>query len=139
MFDGLYQNYQKPLTRKGLLSNEGHSLEEVYKLDQFDDETFGDSYLQELNKLLRIEDVTYLIERLFALFAILKKFQDKYPGAGVPTLDHFYSELSPLLLQRFWEIGQEELSEEATKDLFRDSIFIALEEEIYNWQEKTNI
>lgn len=137
MFEGLYGNLQKKAQKRGIFNDEEVSLEFFLKSgDDEDQETLIKSYVHELKELLYLDSVIDLIEGINAIQATLNKIQDKYIGLEVPSFFDFYNELSPLLLQKFWERGKNPDPNEPLDMIFLESIHIALEEEIYIWQEK---
>lgn len=95
-----------------------------------------EAFIEDLKELLNSQSAVKVIEGLHSLEANLNKIEEQFLGIEVPKLADFYQELSPLLLQKYWEQRKNALSEEDTDHLFLESIFIAIEEEIYIWQEK---
>ncbi len=95
-------------------------------------------YIEDLRGLLSFNSGVEVIQGIHALEANLNKLHDRYPGLELPNLNDFYQELASLLLQKYWEQRTNPLSEESTDHLFLESLFIAIEEEIYIWQEKIN-
>lgn len=96
------------------------------------------SFIVELKQLLQSKNAIEVIEGIHSLEAQLNKLEERFGGLEVPNLADFYQDLSPLLLQKYWEQRISNLSEEGADRLFMDSIFIAIEEELYIWQEKIN-
>jgi len=137
MFEGLYGNIQrKPVTRE--LKVQLVPLESYLNdsKDHFENNKVIESYVNELKKLLEYDSVLELIEGIHHLQAVTNKLQEKFLGFELPHFTDFYHELSPLLLQKYWERGKNEASQEPLEMIFLESIHIALEEEIYIWQEK---
>lgn len=93
-------------------------------------------FLADLKELLEFSSAVEVIQGIHGIEALLNKLQDKYPGLELPNLIDFYQDLSPLLLQKYWEQRTNTFNEESTDHLFLESLFIAIEEEIYIWQEK---
>lgn len=137
MFEGTYNNFLKrPHKRADILKSE-NSFESLYRSSEVpEEEDIIKVFLDSLKRLLTLSSAVELIEGIHALEANISKLEDKYPGIEAPKLNDFYQELSPLILQKYWEKRKNPLSDESTNQLFLESIHIAIEEEIYLWQEK---
>lgn len=138
MFEDLYGNIPKKPTRRNLSMKNDSSLEEILNLDksEVDQELLIRSFINEVKKLLKLNSALELIEGVHRIQSTLNHLQDKYIGFDLPNFHEFYFELSPLLLQKYWERGNNPDLEEPVDMIFLESIHIALEEEIYIWQEK---
>lgn len=98
-------------------------------------------YCNDLNSLLKIEDLSQLIVRIFS-------FEDKCselveilsPDNNEPIfeLNHFYRNLSPMILRVIMERDQDNDFSKINKDIL-ESIRISIEEEIYFWEERLNL
>lgn len=137
MFEGTYSNIRgRPKTRRSLLK-EKRGIESL-----LGDEGTPDSreiithYIEDLKELLELDSAVDIIQGIHKIEALLNKLEERFPGMELPNLSDFYLELSPLLLQKYWELRTNPLTEESTDHLFTKSLFIAIEEEIYIWQEK---
>lgn len=137
MYEGTYSNLpHKPKRRVGLLKEEKGLAKLLEHQNTPEEEDVIQAFVSDLKNLLHLETGVEVIEGIHSLEANLNKVEEQFMGLDVPKLADFYQDLSPLLLQKYWEQRKNKLSEEGADELFRESIFIALEEEIYIWQEK---
>ena len=137
MYEETYNNLShKPKRRVQLLKEDGGLNNIINQAGAPEQKEIYKAFLTDLKSLLELDNAVKLIEGIHAIEADLNKIEDLYPGLEVPSFSDFYQDLSPLLLQKYWEQRKSKMSEEGTDQLFMDSIFIAIEEEIYIWQEK---
>lgn len=138
MFENLYGNISNKAPKRNLNQSQEKSLEKALSLDrsEVDQDFIIKAYINEVKKLLSFNSALELIEGIHGIQSILVKIQDKYIGFELPNFHEFYFELSPLLLQKYWERGKNPDLDEPVDMIFLESIHIALEEEIYIWQEK---
>lgn len=137
MFEDTYNRVvKKPITRQGLLSKDSETLKSL-----LDDGVRCTSkkaiaaFIEDLRILLKENSVVKLIEKIHELENNIKKVSEAY-NIDFLSLDDFYKDLSPLLLQKYWENSKNPVLKEDSEDLFLSTIHIAIEEEIYIWQEK---
>lgn len=136
MFEGMYSHIQKKPTRRAHILQDEDSLEHLVEMESFDEALLIKSFISELKRLLKIENAFLLVEELFKLERKLNKLKEKYEDFIPVQLEDMYRDLSPILLQKYWERRENPSSEETIERLFLESIHIVLEEEIYIWQEK---
>ena len=105
---------------------------------QYDHQEIGEAFIRNLKELLEEDQTLLLIEKISLLDGVLKKLKEMYEEEELPNLADFYRDLSPVLMQKYWELNLNPPSKEAFDSLFLHSLHIALEEEIYIWQEKIN-
>lgn len=139
MFEGTYSNiHAKPKTRRSLLKTK-KGMDALLNEEQApENNDIISHFIEDLKELLNFDSAADVIQGIHGIEASLNKLHDRFPGNEVPHLSDFYQELSPLLLQKYWELRSNPLTEESTDHLFLESLFIAIEEEIYIWQEKIN-
>ncbi len=136
MFEGMYSHIQRKPIRRSHILDEKLSLDDFLSYDKLNESLLIKSFMGELKSLLEINDAFFLIEALFELERKLAKLQEKFEETLPIQLTNFFEDLSPILLQKFWERRENPVSEETIDRLFLESIHIVLEEEIYIWQEK---
>ncbi|GEM_PF-2574389 len=139
MFEGTYNNFsRRPQKRADILKHENSFENLIRSSSAPEEEDIHRVFTESLKKLLNLTSAVELIEGLHALEADLGRLEEKYPGVDTPKLNDFYQELSPIVLQKYWERRKNPISEESIDDLFLESIHIAIEEEMFIWQEKIN-
>ncbi len=146
MFEGLYSNithkYPQKLKKQGLYPEleKGELTLDVFLEEGrvYDFQELGEAFIRNLKELLEEDQTLLLIEKISLLDGVLKKLKEFYTEEEVPSLTDFYQDLSPVLMQKYWELNLNPPSKEAFDSLFLHSLHIALEEEIYIWQEKIN-
>ncbi len=143
MFEGLYSNISqkyphKYVKRKNLLDSEMSLADYLIEDNEYNNKDVVAAFIRNLKELLEEDQALELIEKISLLDGTLKKLQEQYSEEEVPNLQDFYKDLSPVLMQKYWEINQNSPDKEAFDHLFLHSLHIALEEEIYIWQEKIN-
>lgn len=139
MFEGLYSNISKKYPKRIPLNQDEKVLSDFLDINREIEFTeLVESYTKELKLLLEETETVTLIERITLLEGVLAKLRECDLSIDIPELSHFYQDLSPILLQKYWELDKSESSKETYNELFLHSIHIALEEEIYIWQEKIN-
>jgi hypothetical protein len=139
MFEGTYNNFsRRPQKRADILKLENSFENLIRSSSAPEEEDILRVFTESLKKLLDLKSAVELIEGLHALEANIGRLEEKYPGVDTPKLNDFYQELSPIVLQKYWERRKNPISEESIDDLFLESIHIAIEEEMFIWQEKIN-
>lgn len=139
MFEGTYSNiHAKPKTRRSLLQTKKGIDALLGEDGDIEARDVILHFIEDLKELLECKTAVDIIQGIHGIEASLNKLQDRFPGIELPQLNDFYQELSPLLLQKYWEQRTNPLTEETVDHLFLESLFIAIEEEIYIWQEKIN-
>jgi hypothetical protein len=137
MYESTYNNLPlKPKRRIELLKEDRGLSYIVNHNREPEQQDIVRAFIKDLKSLLSLENAVDLIEGIHAIEADLNKIEEQFLGLDVPNFADFYQDLSPLLLQKYWEQRKSKMSEEGTDQLFMDSIFIAIEEEIHIWQEK---
>lgn len=123
-------HFENPITIKEI-------LEENYDLKKISREEFIMAYCQELKEILGMRDLSLMIQSILALESDLMFIHEAIKDIkNLPRLRNFFIQLSPLLMQSFLEIKNNEDDEEAFHEGWIEAFRIALEEEIYIWQEK---
>lgn len=139
MFEGTYSNiHTKPKTRRSLLKEKKGIDVLLNEGSEFESRDVIQHFIEDLKELLQFTSAVDVIQGIHRIEASLNKLQDRFPGIDLPQWNDFYQELSPLLLQKYWEQRINPLTDESVDHLFLESLFIAIEEEIYIWQEKIN-
>jgi len=140
MLEGLYGNLLKKPIIRPFEKGELPPIETFLSYDELDvdQKVVIKSYVRELKNLLNLNSAIELIEGVNHIQAMTNKLQEKFPAMDLPSFYEFYQELSPLLLQKYWERASNSETSESLESVFLESIHIALEEEIYIWQEKIN-
>jgi len=138
MTESLYNDIPKSYKKNIFHLEKSYSLAELVNLEikDFTEADITKCYIDELKRLLEIESVTDLIEGINQIQVNLTKVQIENKEINYPTFENFFSQLAPLLLQKFWERSKNIENDEDLEMIFFESIFIALEEEVYIWQEK---
>lgn len=138
MFEGMYGHIQKKPMRRTQFLDEELTLDAYLNSDLNDvqEKVLVKAVIKEFKKLLEIPSSHKLIEELFNLESKMTKIFGRLPEEDLIDLGEFYRELAPILLQKYWERAKNPLKEETIDRLFLESIHIAIEEEIYIWQEK---
>jgi len=137
MFEDTYNRViKRPITRQGLLPKGPEGLETLLESGvTCTSESVINSFIEDLRILLEENSVVKLIERIHELENNIKRVSEIHDIAFL-NLDGFYRDLSPILLQKYWENSKNPIIKESSEDLFLSTIHIAIEEEIYIWQEK---
>lgn len=143
MFEGLYSNISqkyphKFIKRKNLIDGELTLTDFLIEGEEYNRKEVVTAFLRSLKELLEENHSLALIEKISLLDGTLKKLQELHQEEDVPNLRDFYQDLSPILMQKYWEMNENAPNKEAFDQLFLHSLHIALEEEIYIWQEKIN-
>jgi hypothetical protein len=94
------------------------------------------SYCYEIKEILKNEEVKDSLEKFFKLEDTIESFQEDLEfKENVPSLLDFHRSFSSTALRIFWEcVAGDEIDLLAHR--FLDAFRIALEEELYIWQEK---
>jgi hypothetical protein len=91
------------------------------------------SYCHELKEILKINNSKLCLEKFFKLEDTLLKLEEL--NENLPTLLDFHKSFSSTVLRIFWEcIASEDMQSLSSR--FLEAFRIAIEEELYIWQEK---
>ncbi|MAF78528.1 MAG: hypothetical protein CME60_10215 [Halobacteriovoraceae bacterium] len=137
MFEGLYSNISQKYPKRRDLYDRKVLLEDFLRDEkEFNLKEVIKTFIENLKELLEEDESLLLIEKISLLDGTLKKLKEQYSDEDLPNLEDFYRDLSPVLMQKYWELNLNPPNKEAFEHLFLHSLHIALEEEIYIWQEK---
>ncbi|MBC98780.1 MAG: hypothetical protein CME63_13620 [Halobacteriovoraceae bacterium] len=137
MFEGLYSNISQKYPKRRDLYDRKVLLEDFLRDEkEFNLKEVIKTFIENLKELLEEDESLLLIEKISLLDGTLKKLKEQYSDEDLPNLEDFYRDLSPVLMQKYWELNLNPHNKEAFEHLFLHSLHIALEEEIYIWQEK---
>jgi len=141
MFEGLYSNISqkyphKFVKRKNIVDGESTLVDFLVVEKEYNQIQIFSAFIQNLKELLIEDNALSLIEKISLLDGTLKKIQEIFQDEEIPHLSDFYQDLSPVLMQKYWEINQSTSDKETLDLFFLHSLHISLEEEIYIWQEK---
>ncbi len=107
------------------------------KWDLISSEDIIQGFCNDLKKLLKLEDGASFLQRLFEieynLNLVKDKFNESNEEAELPTLEEFYSQLSPILLRALWESYENNLEDSLKVKSIFEALRINLEEELYYW------
>ena len=133
----LYSNlnlFSKKLKGHLLADNDELSLKSLYEKKDINVEDIEYAYINDLQRILEMSEIENIIVNMFELESNLENLVQKFSEENIlPTLTNFYADLSPLLLQIILERGE---AEESVMKGWLEAIRIAIEKEIYIWQEK---
>jgi len=144
MFEGLYSNIaqkypNKFVKKKNVLDDDDVSVADfLVSREEYNRKDISTAFISDLKNLLVEDNALQLIEKISLLDGTLKKLQELYQDEDIPNLCDFYQDLSPVLMQKYWEINQSSIDKGSLDHFFLHSLHIALEEEIYIWQGKIN-
>lgn len=143
MFDGLYSNISqkyphKFVKRKNIIDDDFTLTDFLVVGEEYNKKEISAAFVRHLKSLLSENNALNLIEKITLLDGTLKKLQETFQDEDIPHLRDFYQDLSPVLMQKYWEINQDAPDKAALDHFFLHSLHISLEEEIYIWQEKIN-
>lgn len=137
MFEGLYSNISQKYPKRRDLYERKVLLEDFLRDEkEFNLKEVIKTFIENLKELLEEDESLLLIEKISFLDGTLKKLKEQYIDEDLPNLEDFYRDLSPILMQKYWELNLNPPNKEAFEHLFLHSLHIAIEEEIYIWQEK---
>lgn len=135
----LYTNLARTKVNKSILSLDDQTLEEIVKrvksglvVTQKDIEM---AYCNDLKNCLFFSSLKLLLENLFYIEHYLEILKEEYEGR-VPDLLALYQNLSPTILRTIWSHVSEENNSKDLLEASTEAIRIAIEEEVYDWQEK---
>ncbi|OUR98645.1 hypothetical protein A9Q84_04305 [Halobacteriovorax marinus] len=144
MEHGNYNKFNRPKFNKaGIFSDDFESFQSLENLlldlekgNIFDTSDIYKSYCFELKSILKSDDVKESLENFFKVENQLEKLESMFEFEGaVPNLLDFHRNFSPTVLRAFWEsISANEFESLPVKLL--EAFRIAIEEELYIWQEK---
>lgn len=116
------------------------TLKDIIKNDHFkytSEEEVLKAFCNDLKKLLSKETLKEVVDEIFLIENTLSLLSLKDEvDFSLPNLDHFYHSLSPILLRAIWENLESESNRNHVLHGWLESIRIAIEEELYIWQEK---
>lgn len=113
-------------------------VEDVDSGNYLDTEELIKSFSHELKKILQIEDPKVCLEKFFKLEDILETLEEVNQfDEQLPSLLEFHRSFSVTALRIFWEcLASDEIATLSSR--FLEAFRIAIEEELYIWQEKIN-
>lgn len=134
-----YNNLAKPKVNRSQLSAEKPRMEKIYQKvmrNEFvsENELYA-SYFEEIKSCLEMDDLKNLLEKIFHLENTLDKMRDHY-SSDLPDLGHFYRSISPSLLRGLWAYLYKDSGDIDLFESWRESVRVALEEELYQYQDK---
>ena len=91
------------------------------------------SYCHELKEILKINDSKLCLEKFFKIEESIFKLEEL--NEDLPNLTDFHKSFSTTVLRIFWECTASE-DMQSLSDRFLEAFRIAIEEELYIWQEK---
>lgn len=91
------------------------------------------AFCHDLKRVLEKENVVEIIQEFLNLENDLAKINQK-GEAKVPGLDEFYKNLSPVLMRSILDAQKSSSAPEAIQKAIKEALRIALEEELYAWQ-----
>lgn len=143
-----FENYKN----LGLRLNKANYHKSLSSHDTFDlfidsprtpitDEDFIKIYCSELKAILNQDNIRSMAVLIFELDKKIKKIITIHADDFVfleelPSLESLYRALSPLFLQTFIEIFDNDCDESLVAKGWLEALRISIEEEIYIWQEK---
>lgn len=103
----------------------------------FEQKEFLQALCNGFRSVLECNDLKNLVEAIFRLEGQLYKLKEKYPkNSMIEDLSDFYKSLSPMLLRVIWEQAAMQEQESSLLDGLVSSLRVALEEELFYWQER---
>jgi len=103
---------------------------------EFTDKEIVEGYCDDLLKLLGEEDLKVMISDIFRIQNQLSDLVEEKNMDINLSLDDFFRQLSPLLLEVLWENANQDLDQSKLLKKFQEAIRISLEEELYLWQDR---
>ncbi|OFZ24959.1 MAG: hypothetical protein A2381_12850 [Bdellovibrionales bacterium RIFOXYB1_FULL_37_110] len=103
---------------------------------EFTDKDIVEGYCDDLLKLLGEEDLRVMISGIFRIQNQLSELLEEKNMDHSLSLDDFFRQLSPLLLEVLWETANQEVDQSQLLKKFQEAIRISLEEELYLWQDR---
>ena len=95
------------------------------------------SLCNDLHNILLIDEIDMVIESIYKLEDSLFHLSERNEHNNIPSLDSFYSKLSPILLRAIIERDNLDESNSLTKTLL-EAIRIGIEDELHSLQEKVS-
>ena len=89
------------------------------------------TFINELKKLLKKENLFDLIESFFELESDLHSAEEKLMLDEIVSFDEFYKNLSPVIMRSLLEQAKSSQNSEIILASIKESIRIAIEEQIY--------
>lgn len=127
-------------TNSAQLNGEAMNLYELRKsgLKKVSSRIVIQAYCESLKDILLKNSLDEIIPEIFHIEQNLNFLIDEVNESEVeyPKLDEFYKHLSPIFLQSILEHLDDHESREKVMKSWKEAIRIAIEEEIYIWQEK---
>jgi hypothetical protein len=139
MFDGLYSNFSKKPQRHSQWLNEEETLGSIVKnsTDCPKLNVIYSALVNDLKAVLEVKTAVDAIEIIHEIESNLNKLYHRFEDDGLPRFDDFHKDLSQIFLQKYWEMKRNPISASSEDQWLLQAILIAIEEEIYIWQEKT--
>lgn len=143
MNDFTYSNLGQKINRTAQKMGEFDfllTLKDILKNDQFhfiSEEEVIKAFCNDLKKALSKETLKEVLHEIFSIENNLAIIETKDEiDFQLPNFDHFYRSLSPVLLRAIWENLEGVDDRDHVLHGWLESIRIAIEEELYIWQEK---
>jgi len=95
------------------------------------------SLCNDLHNILLIDEIDMVIESIYKLEDSLFHLSERNEHNNIPSLDSFYSKLSPILLRAIIERDNLDESNSLTKTLL-EAIRIGIEDELHSLQEEVS-
>ena len=122
----------KAITLKELLSSNWELL---------DDHDVRDAFCNDIKSTLVEDDILNMIDKIFQIESSINIFRSEVFKDNIdvllPSLDNIFLNLSPLMLRSIWEnLSADNNSQLEIIKGWQEALRVALEEEVYVWQEK---
>lgn len=144
MEQGNYNKFNRPKFNKAGVFPEDYEsflsleslLSDLERGSVFDTSEIYKSYCFELKSILKSDDVKISLEKFFKVEKLLERLESIFEfDEAIPSLLEFHRNFSPTVLRVFWEsITSNDF--ESLPDRLLEAFRIAIEEELYIWQEK---
>jgi len=131
MDNNLYSNFLLKSKKAKLETGEELSLLNLSLL--IAEEQVAKAFCNDLKKVLEIEDIAEIAHQLLSIETKLNTLNEDLRFNGkIPSLEHFFRNFSPIFLRALVESVDVNSIEKSAKEAIR----IALEEELYIWQDR---
>jgi hypothetical protein len=137
MFDGMYSNFSKKPQRHSQWLGEKTTLSSLLKdSDSPELPKIYQGLVNDLKSVLEVKVAVEAIEIIHEIESNLNKLHARMDDEHIPRFDDFHKDLSQIFLQKYWEMKRSSEVNQFEDQWLLQAILIAIEEEIYIWQEK---
>ncbi len=138
MFDGLYSNFSNKPQRHSQWLNQKLTLAALLneENEKPNDSSLYQGLVNDLKVILGAKTAFDAIELIQEVESNLNKLHNRFEDDTYPRLDDFHKDLSQIFLQKYWEMKSNPAKGSSQEQWLLQAILIAIEEEIYIWQEK---